>query len=235
MRERRKTLLNIKTLSTLISLTLYIGCGSQPAHQSHVTDTVAQQDTYPTTGRYTAIYMLKQYEGESDPLIDMSIHGDKKDYGDDAHEEPVLYWNDAKRKIHLIQVKNGLLVDHKGEVLDPKLDLPEHKNRGGEAIYIMDVSGNIYYCFDAKYGRIHHSTLAAGQPVAAAGELVIINGELISISNESGHYRPPVSTIDLVIGRFKELGVKTEGVKRFELLPKKDAPPPERLEPDQED
>lgn len=176
--------------------------------------------------------MLKQYAGESEPLMDMSAHGDG---AHEKHEEPVLYWDDAQRRAHQIKVKDGLIINDKGEPLDPQLDLPEHKGRGGEAIYIMDVMGDIYYCFDAKYGRIHHSTLAGGQPVAAAGELVIVNGALISVSNESGHYRPPPDSIDLVIGRFKELGLKMDGVKRYEILPKEGAPPPERLKPAQED
>ena len=38
---------------------------------------------------------------------------------------------------------------------------------------------------------IHHSSFLAGAPVAAAGEIKVVNGRLVSISNGSGHYRPP--------------------------------------------
>lgn len=225
--------------SALLSLTL-TACGGAPVAQKTPTTSSARPSLYPHTGRYTPIYMLKQYEGESEPLLDMSGHGGEEDTQEDTaqyheREEPVLYWTDADRQAHQLRVKEGLLVNPQGQPLDPQLDLPQHKGRGGEAIYIMDVMGNIYYCFDAKYGRIHHSTLAGGQPVAAAGELVVVNGELISVSNESGHYRPHPSTIDLVIGRLRELGLNVEGVKRFELLPKEGAPEPERLKPHQED
>ena len=221
--------------SALLSLILSLGCGG--AQRQLDQSTLPSQSAYPLVGRYTPIYMLKQYAGESEQVEDMSRYGDDADqakgesYEADEHEEPVYYWNDEERSAHIIRVKSGLIVDRAGSPLDPQLDLPEHKSRGGEAIFVMDVMGNIYYSFDPKYGHIHHSSLAAGRPVAAAGELVIINGELISISNESGHYRPPASTIDLALGRFKELGVKIDKVKRFELLPKKDAPEPERLGP----
>jgi hypothetical protein len=46
----------------------------------------------------------------------------------------------------------------------------------------------------AGFGRqntIHHSSFLAGAPVAAAGEIKVVNGRLVSVSNGSGHYRPP--------------------------------------------
>ena len=166
--NRHASLLTRQLLISALLLSVGLGCGGA---KSGAKAPSASASAYPVVGRFTPIYMLKQYEGESEPLIDMSASGGEggsaAKTGD--HDEPVLYWSDAQRSAHTIEVKGGLIIDSTGAPLDPKLDLPEHKERGGEAIYVMDVMGNIYYCFDAKYGRIHHSTLAGGQPVAAAG------------------------------------------------------------------
>jgi hypothetical protein len=196
--------------------------------------------------------MLAKYAGEDQPPMDMSGYGDEsteasseggseessegeseektnKEITSQSEPDVVLYWDDVQRAEHLIRVRDGKLIDAQGAPLDPHLDKEGHEERGGSAIFVMDLVGNIYYCFDQRYGRLHHSTLSAGLPVASAGELVIINGELVSISNASGHYRPAPETLDLVLGRLKELGLNVDKTERFEILPKKDEPEYERL------
>jgi beta-lactam-binding protein with PASTA domain len=69
-----------------------------------------------------------------------------------------------------------------------------------QAIFVMDAEGSIYVVMDGwiplpkdkngKQLRLHHSTIPAGQPVAAAGFLMAEDGIIKHISNNSGHYRP---------------------------------------------
>lgn len=41
-----------------------------------------------------------------------------------------------------------------------------------------------------EFGRVHHSTLAAGSPVLAAGNIRIRNGRVFMLDANSGHYHP---------------------------------------------
>jgi hypothetical protein len=95
--------------------------------------------------------------------------------------------------------------------LDPSIE--EKPNRDGFAIFVMDASGTIYVSFDHQQGSFHHSSLLAGAPVAAAGDMTILSGRLLAISNASGHYRPPPSSLVAVLARLKALGVDISGVK----------------------
>jgi hypothetical protein len=62
-------------------------------------------------------------------------------------------------------------------------------------IFVMDAQGRIYAYPEPKSGEIHHSSLAAGQPVALAGQLVIKNGYITHIDNMSGHYQPTLEQL----------------------------------------
>jgi len=57
----------------------------------------------------------------------------------------------------------------------------------------------------------------------------LLKGELVSISNASGHYRPPPSTLDIVWARLVALGANMSRAELFEVLGDPGAPPPERL------
>lgn len=72
-----------------------------------------------------------------------------------------------------------LVYAQSGEVVDT----PDHP-----AIYVMDTDGNVYVHPDPKFGEVHHSTIAGGEPVASAGEIQVINGKVTDIDDQSGHY-----------------------------------------------
>jgi len=54
----------------------------------------------------------------------------------------------------------------------------------------MDADGTFYASMEQAVGEFHHSSLVAGDPVAAAGELDVGQGVLEALSDKSGHYRP---------------------------------------------
>lgn len=57
--------------------------------------------------------------------------------------------------------------------------------------YVLDPKGNLYFFENELRKEIRHSSILAGQPVAAAGEAIIDpSGRIISINRSSGHYKP---------------------------------------------
>ncbi|WP_128330261.1 hypothetical protein [Apibacter sp. HY039] len=56
----------------------------------------------------------------------------------------------------------------------------------------MSKKGNIYISKYNEVGKFHHSSLVAGEEVAAAGEIIIENGIIKMITNKSGHYLPNI-------------------------------------------
>lgn len=79
-----------------------------------------------------------------------------------------------------IHVRDGLLVDARGELLDTRFAM----------IFVMTPEGTIYATNRQQVGIFHHSTFVAGRPVAAAGEFWVREGVLERISARSGHYQP---------------------------------------------
>jgi hypothetical protein len=134
-------------------------------------------------------------------------------------ERGVSYFSETSRSVYEVMIKDGKLCSAQGDRLDPQLSLPEHSDRTGTAIYVLDTWGTLYVTFDHRFGEVHHSSLVAGAPVLAAGEMVVIDGLLLSISNSSGHYKPPPHAIDVVLERLERLGADLSQVERFEIYP----------------
>ena len=151
----------------------------------------------PPPSRYELFPMIAKYKGEQ--------------AGGGVYTHKIRYLTLAERAATKLRVVDGLLCDVAGVPLDAEVD--EHPDRNGFAIYVMDGAGNIYYSFDHQQGSFHHSSLMAGEDVAAAGDMTILRGRLVEISNSSGHYRPPPRSMPQVVGRLKELGVDFEGVE----------------------
>lgn len=105
--------------------------------------------------------LLPKYVGE-----EKGIH-----LGDEwIHPE---YWDKEMQKEH--EYRHGCL----GAVL--QMD--------GHYMYVILTTGQmILGKFD--FGRVHHSSLAAGQPVLSAGWVKLKKGKVVFIDSNSGHYRP---------------------------------------------
>lgn len=168
-----------------------------------------------TRPNYTLYPMKPQYVGEN-IRVPKSVH--------------YLQAGPARQATRL-RVKDGLLVDQSDEPLDPSVE--DRPNRDGFAIFVMDATGVIYVSFDHQQGRFHHSSLLAGAPVAAAGDMTILNGRLLAISNASGHYRPPPSSLLAVLGNLEALGIDTSKVKVTRIFGST-MPPPNTPQPAQQ-
>ena len=79
----------------------------------------------------------------------------------------------------------------------------------GVYIFVVDAAGIILAAPKPKEEPAHfyHSSLVAGAAVAAAGEMTIQSGKLLSLSNWSGHYAPPPSSLGVVFDRLVRLGM----------------------------
>ena len=107
---------------------------------------------------------------------------------------PVRYFTAAERQKYLVFVNSrGLLVDSKGKLLNVD-----------RAPYVMDRLGNIYVMPIDMAGRYNHSSLLAGNPVAAAGEIWIKNGFVNRINRKSGHYSTAVMHLTQFINELKK-------------------------------
>ena len=98
------------------------------------------------------------------------------------------------------------------------IDGSDSADGAAEGMYVMDEFGSFFTTLAFKQEQqqhelegagqsVHHSSLAAGAPVAAAGLLTVSRGKLRSLSNESGHYAPPPSCLHTVLEQLAALGV----------------------------
>ena len=92
----------------------------------------------------------------------------------------VVYFTAEEREPTRALIINGLVYTNKGEAY------PDSSLAGGTYQYVMDQAGNVYIFDDIP--TIRHSSIFAGQPVAAAGDIHIESGFITYIDVNSGHY-----------------------------------------------
>jgi hypothetical protein len=105
---------------------------------------------------------------------------------------------------HEVTVTNGLLTDKEGHPISTRGDGYEkdgefaargekRAGRAGAGIFVMDSEGRIFIADEHKVGHFHHSSLANGDSVAAAGEIEVQNGVITRVTDQSGHFEPPLA------------------------------------------
>jgi len=144
---------------------------------------------------YKTIDLPSEYDGEN-----LGLRPENKG----SHVE---YCSISERQALEVFVKNGLLVDRHGKLIDTRgasralSTAPPHM-----AIFVMDTNGRIYqfkYPFATKF---HHSSFLAGAAVAAAGEIQIFDGEIKRISARSGHYKPTTAHVRQALRELQQRG-----------------------------
>jgi hypothetical protein len=125
----------------------------------------------------------------------------------------VKYLNDTERAAYQLQFKNGRIYDANGKLFDTSTAQSAHTG-GGNAIFVMDAEGNFFASKTQVVGEFHHSSLAAGQPVAAAGELRVEQGVLKHITDQSGHYRPTTDLTAQALDALESQGIDTSRVTK---------------------
>jgi hypothetical protein len=72
----------------------------------------------------------------------------------------------------------------------------------------MDGQDNLYASLDQEVGRLRHSSLLAGAPVAGVGEIEVQNGRLVAMTDRSGHYEPAPEMNDRVLDQLRSQGLR---------------------------
>ncbi len=132
----------------------------------------------------------------------------KKKDADEGEDKDVVYFSAIEREKFKVYVKEGRLVNSKGEPLNIT---------NTKAIYVMDAEGNIYIHPKAVMGKIHHSSLLAGSPMAAGGDIRIVNGLITQINNRSGHYHPTPEMMGQMLDELEVRGTNLEKLEAPEV------------------
>ena len=128
----------------------------------------------------------------------------------------VKYLTDEERAGCALSVKDGLIYDASGKLFDTS-DANTIQSGESRAIFVMMADGSIYSSKTHLPRMFHHSSLAAGGPVASAGEMIVIRGRLQVISNDSGHYRPSPTLNRQVVKELEARGVDFAEVRIEEI------------------
>lgn len=137
--------------------------------------------------KYKGMKMLTQF-----------VEGDKKG--------GVTYLNEVQRKAYEVTVKDGLLYDAAGKLLDTREGYSSVLKKG-VGIFVMDEFGRLYVAPTQVVGKFHHSSFVAGGKVATAGEIVVDRGRILVVTTESGHYRPSEYSLRTFYSEMQERGV----------------------------
>lgn len=108
--------------------------------------------------------------------------------------------SDTERTQYEIFVKDGLLHDAKGNLLDTGTA------KDGKFIFVMDPQGRIF-AGAPRIFEFHHSSFLAGSDVASAGEMDVASGMLLMHDNNSGHYKPTDQHNDQFVSELKDRGL----------------------------
>ena len=138
----------------------------------------------------------------------------------------MLYFEGAEKARHQVTFRDGRLWGadgqpvNAGNVLPPEAeptfpqgDGPHDPRRWGFAIYALDAAGQLFLSFESQRGRVHHSSLLAGEPTACAGEMIIFDGHLLALNNQSGHYQPPPAALQQLLTVLREGGIDISQVQ----------------------
>jgi hypothetical protein len=118
----------------------------------------------------------------------------------------VKYFNEAERAELLLTVKDGKLYNTRGELSDTT-DASTIWSGPNRAIYVMDENGN-FYASEQIRGKIHHSSILAGEPVAGAGEIEVSQGVLQYINRGSGHYETTPEMLQQTVNELRAKGLE---------------------------
>jgi hypothetical protein len=120
----------------------------------------------------------------------------------------VRYFSPQMRAAYRLTLRDGLLFDARGNLFDTAAA------PGGRAIFVMDRFGDIYaYPGPSIPGRLHHSSLLAGEPVAMAGDMKATGGRITDLSRETGHYETTLDMLNQFIGRLRWGGADVSQIK----------------------
>ena len=198
------------TLSQLALPSLASRCASKCAASSVGSDTTCSELDRLTTNR---AYSAARGQPTRTPRVSFCL---LPQYYTEEGDETVLWLTDvASRAKYRLHVCDGLLCHSDQQLLG-------HHDPGSSMIFIfvVDVRGDVMVALksDETLPRVHHSSLVAGAAVSAAGEMCVQSGQLLWLSNWSGHYAPPPSSLAVILDRIACMGVRDVKNVALELI-----------------
>ena len=124
---------------------------------------------------------------------------------------PVRYLDEEARRAYMLSIRDGRLIDAKGQPFDTSKGASLFSDGDGRAIFVMDEQGRIFASNSHSRGQFHHSSFLSGRPVASAGELVVRDGRILEITRRSGHYTPTEAQLNQFVERVRSSGVDLSG------------------------
>jgi hypothetical protein len=119
----------------------------------------------------------------------------------------VAYFTQEQREKCRCRVLNGLLCDCTGAPVNTMGAKTVFAAGQDKAIFVFTHRGDIFLTTHQQVGRIHHSSLASGAPVAAAGELQVVDGKIEVVTLRSGHYKPSREQLMTFISALQSWGM----------------------------
>ena len=142
-------------------------------------------------------------------LVDADAEGEEEEPLFPLH--PQFVGEDVRYLTAAEALRYALRLDHCGRLVDTAgmLCAPD---RPVEGMYVVEKGGGVLLYLpgarvDALPCQLRHSSLVAGAAVMAAGQIVVHDGRVVELSNESGHYTPSPSSLQVVMRRLGEQGV----------------------------
>ena len=170
----------------------------------------ASAQEWKTRGKYEVKDMDPQY-GPSDPLMYDGLQN-------------IAWVRDPaarrKWKVEFRKAADGRTLLHRdGKPIDTRVLDKDGTSELGRAILVMDAEGSFFMIMEdwvdwwaegfepSSHPHFRHSTIPAGEPLAAAGMVEVVDGEIKYLSNESGHYLPDNRHLVQAIKSLEEHGV----------------------------
>jgi filamentous hemagglutinin len=131
---------------------------------------------------------------------------------------PVKYFSQNDRDMERIYLFDGHLTTVKS-IVDGRQPQKGNPLTDGQYIFVVNRDGEMIATKPEK-GVIHHSSLAAGEPVLMAGEFILKDDKITQITNMSGHFRPSVAAFKEFLVALRAKGVDLDGADAtgFELV-----------------
>jgi hypothetical protein len=175
---------------------------------------LAQSSTIATGLCESAFRSTLRFEKTPRPLpMDPRYKGEHNGtYIDPITKVPwmVKYFDRIERDALEVHYDNGYFVDAKGTKLDSKFDTEALSFE--EALIVVSKSYHIYVYPRDERGRIHHSSILAGEDVMFAGMAAFSGGRIRVLTDRSGHYAPPPEYTRWFIRLLWRTGVDLSGM-----------------------
>ncbi len=123
-------------------------------------------------------------------------------YETEDREREVVYYSKSEADSRRMRLSQGIYLDAEGKPADFK----------GIKLFVAEADGSLIAEYRVS-NLTHHSSLAAGHPVAMAGWVKMREGRPQFISNGSGHYQPSLEQLLNLIQFWRQKSVSLHGLE----------------------